>query len=87
MEHSPGSHKFKNVKKKPSKQFALFLARADNAALRRAACLPGSEQVKLASSQECLFISPHPLYSEVDRMMVMDVKYIGVTHFSISLTV
>ena len=25
--------------------------------------------------------SPHPLYPEVDRMMVMDVKCIYVTHF------
>ncbi len=58
MEHSPGSHKFKKVKKKPSKQFALFLASTDNAVLRRAARLPGSKQVKLASYQECLFIFP-----------------------------
>ena len=83
MEYSIGFHKLKNVKKKkPSKQFALFLARADNAARRRAARLPGSKQVKLASYQKYLLYSPHPLYSEVDRMMVMDAKCIYVTHFS-----
>ena len=30
--------------------------------------------------------SPHPLYSEMDRMMVMNVECISVTHFSVSFT-
>ena len=53
-------NKLKKVKKKPSKQLALFLAHTDNAARRRAARLPGSKQVKLASYQRYLFIFPSP---------------------------
>lgn len=74
------------VKKKPSKQFALFLTRTDNAVLRRAARLPGSRQVRLALYQKYLFIFPHPLNSKVDRMM-MNVNCNNVIHFSISLVV
>ena len=70
----------KKSKKNPV-NFCAFLARANNIARRRAARLPGSKQVKLALYQKYLFTFPHPLYLEVDRMMVMDVKCNKVNHF------
>ena len=45
----------------------------------------GPNKLDLLRIKNIYLYSPHPLYSEVDRMMVMNVKYNNVTHFLASL--
>ena len=45
----------------------------------------GPNKLNLLRIKDIYSFSPHPLYSEVDRMMVMYVKCMGVTHFLTSL--
>ena len=45
----------------------------------------GPNKLNLLRIKDIYSFSPHPLYSEVDQMMVMYVKCMGVTHFLTSL--
>ena len=85
MEHSIGFHKLKKVKKNPVNGLLFFSRAPTTRHGGERLVYQGPNKLNLLRIKDMYSYSPHPLYSEVDRMMVMDVKCIWVTHFSVLL--